>query len=286
MELCQKKKKKSRPRLTYNERCQIEAFCKVGIKKAEIARLLGRTKSTISTEINKNKQKGQYSADNAQKRAKTAKSRSRKQGKFTNEKLQHFVVRKLKDGWSPEMIVHVWNERKYEVKVGVTCIYNFINRRIELKKHLPCAGRRYKKRYGSTKTLIPERVGIEKRPKIINNRCRIGDLEVDTIVSARGGKACLAVAVDRKTRYVFIRKLKRKSAVEMKRAILEISREINVKSITYDNGTENILHNEINKILGCKSYFCRPYCSQDKGQVENRNKIIRRFFPKKTTAVS
>ena len=54
------------------------------------------------------------------------------------------------------------------------------------------------------------------------------------------------------------------------------------KRITYDNGTENVLHNEINKILGCESYFCRPYCSQDKGQVENRNKAIRRFFPKKT----
>ena len=97
-----KREKKSRPRLTYNERCQIEAFCKVGIKKAEIARLLGRTKSTISTEINK--RNGQYSADNAQKRAKNAKSRSNKPKKFANEKLQHFVIRKLKDGLSPEMI--------------------------------------------------------------------------------------------------------------------------------------------------------------------------------------
>ena len=162
MELCQKKEKKSRPCLTYNERYQIEAFCKVGIKKAEISRLLCRAKSTTSTEINK--RNGQYSADNAQKRAKNAKSRSHKTRKFANEKLQHFVIRKLKDGLSPEMIVHVLNNLKYETKVSVTCVYNFINRRIELKK---CAGRRYK-RYGSTKTLIPERVGIEKRQKIIN----------------------------------------------------------------------------------------------------------------------
>lgn len=282
MELCQKKEQKSRSRLTYNERCQIEAFCKVGIKKAEIARLLGRTKSTISTEINNNIWRGKYSADIAQKRAKNARSKSRKTSKFSNDKLQHFVIRKLKDGWSPEIIAHAWNNMKHELKISVTCIYNFINRRIELKKHLPCAGRKYKKRYSSAKTRISERVGIEQRPKIINDRCRIGDLEVDTIVSLRGGKACLAVAVDRKTRYVFIRRLKSKSAAEMKRAILEISRKISIKSITYDNGTENVLHNEINQIIGCNSYFCRPYCSQDKGQVENRNKIIRRFFPKKT----
>ena len=74
------------------------------------------------------------------------------------------------------MIVHVLNNLKYETKVSVTCVYNFINRRIELKK---CAGRRYK-RYWSTKTLIPERVGIEKRPKIINDRYMVGDLEIDT----------------------------------------------------------------------------------------------------------
>ena len=105
MELCQKNK--SRSRLTYNERCQIEAFCKVGIKKAEIARLLGR-----------------------------AKSRSRQPRKFANEKLQHFVIRKLQDGWSPEIIAYAWNNMKHELKISVTCIYNFINRRIELKNHV------------------------------------------------------------------------------------------------------------------------------------------------------
>ena len=62
------------------------------------------------------------------------------------------------------MIVHVLNNLKYATKVSVACVYNFINRRIELKK---CAGRRYK-RHGPTKTLIPKRVGIEKRQKIIN----------------------------------------------------------------------------------------------------------------------
>ena len=117
----QKKEQKSRSRLTYNERCQIEAFCKVGIN---------------STDINKNKRSGQYSADNVQKRAKNAKLRSRKPRKFANEKLQHFVIRKLKDGWSPEIIAHAWNNMKPELKISVTCIYNFINRRIELKNHV------------------------------------------------------------------------------------------------------------------------------------------------------
>lgn len=283
MGLCHKEKGKSRPHLTYAERCKIEAYRDLNVSQSEIARRLGRAKSTISEEINRGKHHGIYKAEIAQKRAQKRKVKSRKTRKLANDKLQHFVIRKLKDGWSPEIISNVWNSTGNELKIGHTCIYSFINqRRIELKKFLPCAGRKYKTRYSTIKTLISERVGIEERPKIINDRCRIGDLEVDTIVSTRGGKACLAVAVDRKTRHVCIRKMKNKTAIEMKRIILEISKEINIKSITYDNGTENVCHQEINEILGCESYFCRPYCSQDKGQVENRNKAIRRFFPKKT----
>ena len=53
-------------------------------------------------------------------------------------------------------------------------------------------------------------------------------------------------------------------------------------SFTYDNGSENMKHEKLNKLLGCQSYFCRPYYSADKGSVENRNKILRQFLPKKT----
>ena len=174
-----------------------------------------------------------YKAEIAQKRAQKRKANSRKTKKLSDNKLQHYFIRILKDGWPPEIVAHVWNSLNYEKKVGCICIYNFINqRRIEL---IQCAERKYKNRYKSIKTLIPERVGIEERPKIINDRYRIGDFEIDTIVSARGGKACLAVAVDRKIRHVCIRKMK--NTIEMKRIIFEISKEINIKSITYDNGT-------------------------------------------------
>ena len=139
-----------------------------------------------------------YKAEIAQKRAQKRKANSRKTKKLSDNKLQHYFIRKLKDGWPPEIVAHVWNSLNYK---ECTCIYNFINqRRIEL---IQCAERKYKNRYKSIKTLISE----------------------------------------------------------------------------YDNGTENVLHNEINKILGCESYFCRPYCSQDKWQVENRN--IDDFSPRK-----
>ena len=100
-------------------------------------------------------------------------------------------------------------------------------------------------------------------------------------ISARGGKSCLAVFVDRKTRYYWLVKMKNKSAEEMLKATVKTFKNYPIKSITYDNGTENMNHLIANKILHCQSYFCRPYCSADKGYIENRNKILRQFLPKK-----
>jgi IS30 family transposase len=53
------------------------------------------------------------------------------------------------------------------------------------------------------------------------------------------------------------------------------------KTLTYDNGLENALHELTNSELGVKSYFCKPYHSWEKGSIENRNGILRRYFPKK-----
>jgi len=86
-------------------------------------------------------------------------------------------------------------------------------------------------------------------------------------------------------RYVIIRKLKSKTAVAVHYAAVKSLKSLPVKvrkSMTYDNGLENALHEETNKKLGTKSYFCNPYHSWEKGTVENMIGIIRRFYPKKT----
>ena len=80
----------------------------------------------------------------------------------------------------------------------------------------------------------------------------------------------------------FLAKMKDKSASEMLIAAVNTLKGIGVKAITYDNGTENTKHEEINEILNCKSFFCNAYHSWEKGSIENRNKILRQFFPKGT----
>lgn len=133
-----------------------------------------------------------------------------------------------------------------------------------------------------SKTIIPYRVDISERPQEISGRNTFGDWEADTVISARGGKSCLAVFVERKTRLYKIVKMKDKSAASMLSATIKALKPFTVRTITYDNGSENVNHYLVNQILGCKSYFCPPYRSSDKGSVENRNKILRQFLPQKT----
>ena len=131
---------------------------------------------------------------------------------------------------------------------------------------------------------IPNRTMIEKRPDYINLRSEIGHWEIDTAIS-RKSKAAIMVLVERKTRYVIIKKLTGKTAYFMHNATVKSLKDypVNIRqSITYDNGTENTLHELTNKVLGTKSYFCNPYHSWEKGTVENIIGIIRRFYPKKT----
>jgi IS30 family transposase len=95
----------------------------------------------------------------------------------------------------------------------------------------------------------------------------------------------LKVSVERKGRFTKILKVPNKTSKESNKALLNMFSQMPkscVKSITYDNGTENSGHIDINNILGTNSYFCQPYHSWEKGTVENTNGIIRRFLPKET----
>ncbi|MDL2229691.1 IS30 family transposase [Treponema sp. OttesenSCG-928-L16] len=131
---------------------------------------------------------------------------------------------------------------------------------------------------------IQNRTMIEKRPAGANDRTEPGHWEADTAIP-RESKAAFMAMVERTSRFLMARKLKSKMAVYMDQAIflcLSILPKKLRKSITYDNGTENALHEKTNKRLETKSYFCNPYHSWEKGSIENRIGILRRYFPKKT----
>ncbi len=131
----------------------------------------------------------------------------------------------------------------------------------------------------------PNRNKIEDRPIEANNRIELGHYEMDTIVSCKGGSGGLLVLIDRLSRRVIIEKIRKVNQSEVRRALRHMIHDgklTNAISVTTDNGCEFLDQDALQKILKCKVYYTRAYAAWEKGQVENVNKLIRRWFPKRT----
>jgi IS30 family transposase len=156
-----------------------------------------------------------------------------------------------------------------------------------LIKHLAQARPKRRKR-GQGKSrrgpTIPNRVGIEKRPHVVEERSRFGDWEGDTVVGA-GQDAHVVTLVDRKSRRLEARKVKTKQADEVAKAVVDALEDMPVswvRTITFDNGTEFTRHEDIAKALEADIYFAAPYASYQRGTNENTNGLLRRYLPKGT----
>ena len=112
----------------------------------------------------------------------------------------------------------------------------------------------------------------------MNQRRRFGDYEGDTIVSKRGDTTSLLSILEKLSRYLFIKKIPNRKPDQTQEKITEITKNALVRTMTFDNGVEFAHHNK----LSCDTYFCHPYSSWEKGQVEYANRLVRRTFPKKT----
>jgi IS30 family transposase len=114
-------------------------------------------------------------------------------------------------------------------------------------------------------------------------RTEAGRWEADTVVS-RESKTCTAVLVERNPRVFIVIRMKDKTASVMREAVILALQGFPAglrRTLTYDNGLENVLHELTNRVLGVTSYFCKPCHNWEKGSIENRNGILRRYFPKK-----
>jgi transposase, IS30 family len=284
--------------LTLEQRYQIEALKKANFKQDQIAKLIGVHKSTICRELKRNVPKRGtgakvYIANKAQLKTDMRHKIKPKQILFTAELKVEVYQKMTVDRWSPELISAQWKKEK---KGGVSheTIYKFIwetkfgnkkkNEKYKLLHNLLKHGKRRRKRgnYKDSRGLIPNRVSIEKRSTLVERRKRLGDIEVDLIIG-KNHKGGLLVTLDRATMITTIDKIKSKKPKHIKRLILKrMKGNKHLKTMTFDNDQAFSLHQEIADELNLKTYFTRPYTSQDKGSIENRNGVIRRFYPKKT----
>lgn len=280
--------------LTTEERNVIWRMKRSGKTMAEIARCLGRHRSTISRELRRNREyTGDYWPDGASVKARIRRRAHIRRPKTGSTLLMRYVGEKLEQRWSPEQIAGrlraVGTSQVPGLTVSHTTIYRWIwgdrTRAQHFRPFLRIAHKPRRKPYGrpSQRGQIPGRVSIDLRPDVVDRRVRLGDWEVDTLVGkARSGY--VLAGVERQSRYTVARRIDAPAADIVAAALHHALGRLppdKRKTGTVDNGREFAAHADITRRLGLAIYFAHPYSAWERGTGENTNGLLRQYLPKK-----
>lgn len=274
--------------LTQGQRYQISALLKMGHNQTEISKVVGKHKSTISRELERNCGLRGYRPKQAQHKALYRRNHSHY--RILPETWDK-IETKLRLDWSPEQ-VSGWLSKYHAIQVSHEWIYQHIlmdkQRGGELYRHLRCQKKR-RKRYGSydRRGKLPNRVSIEERPVIVEQRQRIGDWEVDTIIGKRHHQAIITL-IERKSRFALLRKVEKRTADQVSNALIDLLRPLadRLHTITADNGKEFAEHERVAQELQVDFFFAHPNAAWERGANENMNGLVRQYIPKKRNFVS
>ena len=274
---------------TLSERICLQQLLTEKKSYREIAKILGRSPSTISREVKRNlsKKKQRYNAW----RATTLyiirrRNCVRKHIIQPDTELYNYITEHLKCFWSPEIIAYKCKEQG--LNVCTSTIYRALKEKrligFSPKTHLR---RRGKKRSGDRKncsTIHPVHT-IHDRPQIVEDKLRFGDFEGDTVY---GGirKGCAVTLVDRKSKLLVAAIAPNREKETLRKAFINAfalsELKIPIETITLDNGSEFADFLNIEKDLNTTIYFADPHSPWQRGLNENTNDILRFFYPKGT----
>jgi len=273
--------------LTYEQRCQIEVLKKSELSQQEIASRIGTSQSTISRELARNTGLRGYRHKQAQRAAQTRRDRACRPYKMTPD-LIAVIEEKLGEKWSPEQVAG-WLGAIRETQISHERIYLHVwsNKAAggDLYRNLRRHGKRYQKRCNgkTNRGQIKNRTSIEERPGIVENKSRIGDWEIDTVIG-KGHSGALVTIVERATQFTLSSRVQGKTAEAVTAATIGLLQPYSaaLHTITADNGKEFAYHEEITRALGVTVYFAHPYHSWERGLNENTNGLLRQYWPKRT----
>ena len=271
-----------------HERYIIKYHLDRGLSLREIGTNLKKSHTTISREINRNTGKRGYRPKQAHEFFLIRQASKISAWKFKNE-IKQKIKKYLKKYWSPEQIVG-WFTTNGKTMVSLTTIYKYISEDKKnggfLWKYLRHGHKKYRKPYGSGASTkhISSRVSIDDRPEVVDEKSRIGDWEIDTVIG-KNHKGALITIVERKSKFLVMRMCKTKHAIPIANKIIDMLKPYKdrVLTITSDNGTEFSGHELFGKKLNADVYFAHPYSSWERGLNENTNGLIRQFYRKGVT---
>lgn len=273
--------------LSLEERHYIEISLKNEDSHSTIAESLNRSQCSITREIARNTGLRGYRHKQAHKMAMKRHQSKEKAVKLT-ESVKQIIDDLICRDWSPEQVC---GRLKIENKLSLhheTIYQHILSDKLsggQLYKHLRHQNKTYRKRYGSsnnrTKNGIVDRVDIDERPDIVNNRERVGDWEADTIIG-KNHRGAIVTLDERKSKLRLAMPTGTKAARSVTDAIKSLFTPIEefIKTVTFDNGKEFAYHKEIATSVNCQTYFAKPYHSWERGQNENANGLLRQYFPK------
>jgi IS30 family transposase len=272
--------------LTSGQRYQISALKRIGHNRTEISKELEVHRSTISRELRRNTGERGYRPKQADEKACERRAKAAHKSCISAE-IWEVVEEKLRQDWSPEQ-VSGWLAKRQEIRISHEWIYQHIlaDQRAEgdLYTHLRQHGKR-RKRYGKydRRGKLPDRVSIEERPQVVEQRGRLGDWEIDTLVG-KGHRGALVSLVERKSRFILLQPVTHRFADLVADATISVLSPFAdfVHTITGDNGKEFAEHVRIAEALKANFYFAHPYSAWERGTNENTNGLVRQYFPKKT----
>jgi transposase, IS30 family len=264
--------------LSNEERFCIEKMYRMGTPIRYISELLGRSPNTISREIRKNSVNGQYSVDKAEIKVSQRRWRAKQQclKVAMDSFLTWFVEWLLEEKWSPKQISG-YLSLEMSINCSAKAIYKFTESR-GLNHLLFWGWNNHKggRKRNHWKTSHDGRKYIDVRPE----RFDVGHIEMDFIVS-KESTWVLLVCVDRVAKRAWIRKLPNRKRTTVRSALSSMFHGVELKSITTDNDIAFTCWRELEVLLNVQIYFTHPYHSWEKGLVENTNRWIRCFVPKR-----
>lgn len=275
-------------RLTRDERYQIQALTTSGMGIQGIGRQLKRSASTISREIKKGHlSSGGYGAFSSHQLTLRHRHRRRVDLHSIRGELETEIRGKLELDWSPEQIAGRMRLNGRSDQVSLQAIYRHVARdKVDggkLWRHLRILRVLRKKKTGldwKPRQYLADRVNIDQRPQIVEERSRLGDYERDTVLGKRG-KSVLLTIVDRTSRRLKLAWATANTCDEIHAKTVGLLKGEILHTITNDNGFEFLRHKQTAEALGVKIYFANRYRSWERGTNENTNGLLRQYFPKK-----